>query len=74
MAEKEGFEPSHGYPPNDLANRPLRPLGYFSEFQCHYSNKSEENFQVLFSKNSFDVLCDWNKVTAYVTMEARCYL
>lgn len=31
LAEKEGFEPSHACAPNDLANRPLRPLGYFSK-------------------------------------------
>ena len=31
MAEKEGVEPSHACAPNDLANRPLRPLGYFSK-------------------------------------------
>ena len=31
MAEKEGFEPSlEKTPTNGLANRPLRPLGYFS--------------------------------------------
>ena len=30
VAEREGFEPSHGYPSNDLANRPLQPLEYRS--------------------------------------------
>ena len=33
MAEKSGFEPEPGFhPANGLANRPLRPLGYFSIF------------------------------------------
>ena len=30
MAEWVGFEPTHGYPSNDLANRPLQPLEYYS--------------------------------------------
>ncbi len=30
MAEWVGFEPTHGYPSNDLANRPLQPLEYHS--------------------------------------------
>lgn len=33
VAEWKGFEPLRGYnisPPNDLANRPLRPLEYHS--------------------------------------------
>ena len=31
LAEKEGFEPSHGSTPSTpLAGEPLRPLGYFS--------------------------------------------
>ena len=31
MAEKVGFEPTHGFTPSTpLAGEPLRPLGYFS--------------------------------------------
>ncbi len=30
LAEREGFEPSRAFAPNDLANRPLQPLGYLS--------------------------------------------
>ena len=33
MEEREGFEPSLGETPtNDLANRPLKPLGYRSVY------------------------------------------
>ena len=39
MAEWVGFEPTHGYPPNDLANRPLEPLEYHSVLNKHFNMK-----------------------------------
>lgn len=30
MAEKEGFEPSRAFTPIGFRDRPLQPLGYFS--------------------------------------------
>ena len=39
MAEWVGFEPTHGYPSNDLANRPLQPLEYHSMYKIFMAER-----------------------------------
>ena len=36
MAEKKGFEPPHAFTSSGFRNRPLQPLGYFSNAEQLY--------------------------------------
>ena len=41
MAEKKGFEPPHAFTSSGFRNRPLQPLGYFSDAEQLYHRKDE---------------------------------